>query len=179
MISKSGLAVGVDDVVNVGTAGVDSSVIVVAILGERGSVLEAPGGSIGHIDPAGVGDERATCVNVLVGQSLDLFSHEVVAGITDAGVEVPVEGRVRRTGHALPVDAHVAVLAETAALIEILVPSAHWHFNVLAALSDAVVGLVAGAPAAHTSDLVIAKLADATLLFFRVLLEFSTCNQDA
>lgn len=92
---------------------------------------------------------------------LDLLSHEVVALVADAGIQVPVIGRVLRASHTNSVDLHVSVLAEAAALVEILVEAAGGPDDGVAGLRIAAVDLIVGAGAAGSVDEVIPKGADA------------------
>ena len=97
----------------------------------------------------------------LIGSLLDLLSHKVVSGIADTGVQVPIVGGVLGALDALAVDPHVAVLAEAAALVEILVESADGLDDGVAGLGGAAVDLVVSTGATSTVNKVVPEGADA------------------
>jgi hypothetical protein len=168
-----------DDVVEVDAVGVHSRRVVVAELVDRGRGAGAEGGAVGGVGVAGVAGEGAAGVLRLVGQLQHLFADEVVALVADAGVGGPVVGGVRGTGVAGAADAHVPVLAEAAALVEVLVEAAGRRDQGRTGLGGAVVDLVVGAPSADPVDQVVAEVADAGLLGVGVDLVGAAGDDDA
>jgi hypothetical protein len=109
----------------------------------------------------------------------NFLSHEVPSPVANAGIEVPVIGGVLGALHALSSDPHVAILAEAAALIPILIEPAGGPHEWRAGLSGAVVDLPVRASPAHPVDEVEPEIADAGLLGVRVDFVFAAFHLDA
>ena len=153
--------------------------VIVAVLNEGSPGVEAPSGSIGHVDEGWVGNQGTTAIKVGWGQSPYLLTNEIPSRVTHAGVKVPVERGMRRTGDAFALNPDIAVLTEAAAFIEVLVPSTGRNLDINAALVDGVVGLVARAYVTYSVDFIVSELTDASLGFLRVDFSDSTLDQDA
>lgn len=78
----------------------------------------------------------------MVGHLLDLLPHEVVTGIADAAVGVPVITGVLGADPAFAVDLNIAALAEAAGLEEVFVDTAGGSHEGVAGLVDDVVDLI-------------------------------------
>lgn len=94
--------------------------------------------------------------------------HEVVPRVAHTAVRSSIVGRVFWTRDAHTVDPHVIGLAETAALVPVLVETAKGRSSVNAALVGADVDLVHGTLPAFTVNEVVPVGADAGLLSNRV-----------
>lgn len=102
------------------------------------------GGGFVGIVAAGVAGEGAAGIVVLVGDLPDLLSNEVVSGVADAGVRIPVVRGMLWAGNADSSNPHISNFAETAVLEEILVSSALWRDEGVTALCVGIVDLVKG-----------------------------------
>lgn len=179
MQSRSVVAADLDGVVGVDSVGVDPRGVVVAEGSDDSRAARAGGGSIGIINVTRVAGEGAAGVLRLVGLLLDLLPNEVVALVADAGVEVPVVGGVLGALHAGSVDPDVAVLAEAAALVEILVEAAGGPDDGAAGLRVAAVDLAVGTGAAGSVDEVVPEGANALELGVGVDLVEAALDEDA
>ena len=65
----------------------------------------------------------------MVGDQFDFFAHEVVSGVADAGVSVPVVGRVFGATRTLAIDLYIVPLTETTVFIQVLVLATGRHLN--------------------------------------------------
>jgi hypothetical protein len=115
----------------------------------------------------------------LVGQLPHLLTHEVVAGLADTSIQVVAVEGVLGTGGALAVDPVVSRLAETAALVPILIEPTGRRNNRGADLPAAVVDLPVRAPSADSVDEVEAEIADTGLPGIGVDLVGSAGDDDA
>ena len=88
---------------------------------------------------------------VLVGNLSDLLADPVVSGVADAGVGVPVVGRVFGALDADTSDSDIAYFTEAAVLEEVLVSSAGWGDKGITGEGDSVVDFVHSALAALES----------------------------
>ena len=93
-----------------------------------------------------------------------LLANEVVPGIANTGVEIPVVRAVLGAGHANTVDADIALLAETAAFVEIFIKSTLRSNDGRAGLGGCAVNFTVAASATGVVDEVEAECADAGLL---------------
>lgn len=102
------------------------------------------GGGFVGIVAAGVAGEGAAGIVVLVGDLPDLLSNEVVSGVTDAGVRIPVVRGMLWAGNADSSNPHISNFAETVVFEVILVSSALRRNEGVATLSVSVIDLVKG-----------------------------------
>lgn len=101
-----------------------------------------------------------------------LLSHKVVPIVADAGVQIPVVGRVLRAFYTLPCNFDVFWLTEAAALIEVLVVTTGRVNNRRARLSLSVIDFVVLTPSTRSVDQVVPEDAHTGLLCVRVDLVF-------
>lgn len=95
---------------------------------------------------------------------LHLLSDEIIAGIADTCVEVPVVRAVFRATDTNSVDSHVALLAETAAFVKVFVESTSRNDDKGARLSQYTVNLIVVAASTGVVDKIVPECTDACLL---------------
>lgn len=115
----------------------------------------------------------------LIGELKYFLSNEVVTMVANASIGGPVIRRMFRASHTLSLDAHVAILAEAAALVPILVESTDGGNEGVASLGGAVIDLFSGATIANSLDEIEAKSTNTSLFSVRVDLVVTADNKDA
>jgi hypothetical protein len=109
----------------------------------------------------------------------DLGAYEVVSGIADAAVGVPVVAGMFGASGTYAVDFDIETFTETAIFIQVFVDATGGHFDRFAGLVEGVVAFIGETLVAGAIDAVVPQSADTGLGGFGVDFVESTDDEDA